>query len=104
MWRRLLLRLGSGLLTLWAVSLFVFLGTQLLPGDAAQAALGQNASPALIAGLRHEFGLNRPVLVRYGEWLTGLIHGDLGRSLPSGDPVGGLLADRVRNTAVLAAI
>lgn len=104
MWRRLLLRLGSGLLTLWAVSLFVFLGTQLLPGDAAQAALGQNASPALIAGLRHEFGLNRPVLVRYGEWLAGLIHGDLGRSLPSGESVGLLLADHIRNTAVLAAI
>lgn len=104
MWRRLLLRLGSGLLTLWAVSLFVFLGTQLLPGDAAQAALGQNASPALIAGLRHEFGLNRPLMVRYGEWLAGLMHGDLGRSLPSGESVGLLLADHIRNTAVLAAI
>lgn len=104
MLRHLLLRIGSGLLTLWAVSLFVFLGTQLLPGDAAQAALGQNASPALIAGLRHEFGLNRPVLMRYGEWLAGFVHGDLGRSLPSGESVGPLLADRVRNTAVLAAI
>ena len=104
MLRHLLLRIGSGLLTLWAVSLFVFLGTQLLPGDAAQAALGQNASPALIAGLRHEFGLNRPVLVRYGEWLAGFVRGDLGRSLPSGEAVGPLLADHVRNTAVLAAI
>lgn len=104
MLRRVFVRIGVGLLTLWAVSLFVFLGTQLLPGDAAQAALGQDASPALIAGLRVEFGLNRPVLVRYGEWLAGFVHGDLGRSLPSGESVGHLLADHMRNTAVLAAI
>lgn len=104
MLRRLLLRLGAGLLTLWAVSLLVYLGTQLLPGDAAQAALGQQATPQLVAGLRKQFGLDRPLLVRYSEWLSGIVHGDLGRSLPSGSPVASVLSDHIRNTATLAAI
>ena len=55
----------------WAASLVVFLGTQLLPGDAAQAALGQTATPQLVEALRKDLGLNRPVLVRYWEWLGG---------------------------------
>ena len=103
MLRRILTRIGIGLLTLWAVSLLVFLSTQLLPGDAAQAALGQQATPQLLTGLRKEFGLDRPVIVRYGEWLAGLVHGDFGRSLPSGDSVASLLGDHIRNTATLAA-
>lgn len=102
--RHILIRIGVGLLTLWAVSLLVFLATQLLPGDAARAALGQQATPQLVAGLRREFGLDRPVLVRYGAWLGGFLRGDLGRSLPSGDPVARILGDHIRNTAALAAL
>lgn len=104
MLRRILGRVAVGVLTLWAVSLLVFLATQLLPGDAAQAALGQQATPQLVAGLRKQFGLDRPVFVRYGEWLAGFVHGDLGHSLPSGTPVASLLADHVRNTAALAGL
>ena len=102
MLRRVAIRIGAGLLTLWAVSLLVFVGTQLLPGDAARAALGQQATPQLAAALRKQFGLDRPVMVRYGEWLSGIVHGNLGRSLPSGDPVASVLGDHIRNTAVLA--
>ncbi len=101
MLRRILVRIGVGLATLWAVTALVFLGTEALPGDAATAALGREATPALVQGLRKEFGLDRPVLVRYGKWLDGLLHGNLGRSLPSGDPVTSIIGDKVRNTAVL---
>jgi len=104
MFRLIATRLAIGLLTLWAASLLVFLGTQLLPGDAAQAALGQLATPQLVAQTRHDFGLDRPVLVRYGAWLAGVVRGDLGRSLPSGEAVSPLLGDRIRNTAVLALV
>jgi peptide/nickel transport system permease protein len=102
--RLVLIRIGVGLLTLWAVSLVVFLGTQLLPGDAARVAMGHEAPPELVAAVRKSFGLDRPVLVRYGEWLAGLAHGDLGRSLPSGATVLSIIGDHIRNTVALAAI
>jgi peptide/nickel transport system permease protein len=100
--RLILIRAGIGLLTLWAASLVVFLGTQLLPGDAAQAALGQQATPQLVAALRADLGLDRPVFVRYWEWLGGFVQGDFGLSLPSKEPVASILGNRIRNTAVLA--
>jgi peptide/nickel transport system permease protein len=102
--RLILIRVGVGLLTLWAASLVVFLATQLLPGDAAQAALGQQATPQLVAALRKDLGLDRPVMVRYKNWLVGLAHGDFGQSLPSKEPVGNIIGDHIRNTAVLALV
>jgi peptide/nickel transport system permease protein len=102
--RLILIRAGLGLLTLWAASLVVFLGTQLLPGDAAEAALGQQATPQLVAALRKDLGLDRPVLARYGDWLAGFVRGDFGLSLPSKEPVINIVGDRVRNTGVLALI
>ena len=104
MLRLILIRACVGLLTLWAASLVVFLGTQLLPGDAAQAALGQQATPQLVAALRKDLGLDRPVLVRYGEWLAGFVHGDFGLSMPSKEPVANIIGDRIRNTGILALI
>jgi peptide/nickel transport system permease protein len=104
MLRVALVRVGVGLLTLWAVSLVVFLGTEALPGDAATAALGREATPEAVAELRAQFQLDRPVLTRYWEWLSGFVQGDLGRSLPSGERVSSLVADPVANTAVLAAV
>ena len=104
MCRLVLIRIGVGLLTLWAVSLVVFLGTQLLPGDAARVALGHEAPAALVAAVRKSFGLDRPVLVRYGEWLAGFVHGDLGRSLPSGATVASIIGDHIRNTVALATV
>lgn len=99
--RTILTRLGIGLATLWVISALVFLGMEALPGDAAQATLGRDATPRLVAQLRDEFGLNRPLLVRYGDWLGGIVHGDLGRSIPSGDPVTSIISDRARNTGLL---
>ena len=103
MLRRILVRVAVALVTLWGVSVVVFLGTEALPGDAATATLGQQATPELLAGLREEFGLDRPLLERYGEWLSGFVRGDLGRSVPSGDPVTEVIGGKARNTAVLSA-
>jgi len=98
------LRLGAGVLTLLAASALIYLGVSALPGDAATAALGKDATPALVAGLRKQFGLDRPLLTRYGAWLTGFLHGDLGRSLPNGQPVADVIHDKVWNTIVLAGV
>jgi peptide/nickel transport system permease protein len=97
----ILMRLGAAVLTLLAVSLVVFGGTEALPGDAATAVLGREATPDTVAKLRNDFGLDRPVTTRYVEWLKGFAQGDLGRSVPSGDSVATLISDPVRNTAVL---
>src|SRR5690349_18647217 len=102
MLRRILVRVAIGVATLLAVSAIVFLGTEALPGDAAQAVLGQTATPQLLRQYRHDWGLDKPVLTRYGEWLSGFVHGDLGQSLPSGDPVSRIISDKARNTFALA--
>ena len=104
MGRLILTRVGVGLLLLAAASILIFLGVAALPGDAAQAALGQQATPALLHQLRHDFGLDRPLLTQYWDWLSGFAHGDLGRSLPSGQPVSDVVGDKLRNSAVLAGL
>jgi peptide/nickel transport system permease protein len=95
--RRLLL----GLLVLWLVSIVVFAATQALPGDPARAILGRTATPASLAALREQLGLDRPVLEQYWEWILGLLQGDLGTSLAAQRPVSELLGDRFVNTAFL---
>jgi peptide/nickel transport system permease protein len=100
--RRILIRVAVATVTLWAASVAVFLGVEALPGDAATAALGRSATPELVAGLRQQYGLDRPATERYVDWLRGVLHGDLGRSLPSGDEVSVVIGDKIRNTAVLA--
>lgn len=97
-------RLGSGALTLLIVSLVIFTITALLPGDAAQALLGQEATPETVAALRAQFGLDQPAHLRYVNWLAGLLTGDPGNSLVNGLPVGELIAGRLPNTLTLAAI
>ena len=99
-----MLRMCVGLATLFAASVVVFVGTEALPGDAAQAALGNTATPQLLAQYRKDFNLDRPILQRYADWLAGLPRGDLGKSLPSGQAVSSIVGDKIRNTAVLAGI
>jgi peptide/nickel transport system permease protein len=96
-------RLGIGVLTLLIVSLVVFVLTSLLPGDAAQEQLGQEATPEAVAALRAQFGLDQPVHLRYLSWLGGLVTGNPGVSLVSGMPVDDLIASRLPNTLKLAA-
>ena len=99
----ILKRIALGVFTLWLVSLLVFAGTQLLPGDVASAILGQSATPEALAALRHDLGLEVPALIRYGHWLWGFVRGDLGQSLANQQPVAELLWPRFWNTMFLAA-
>lgn len=99
---RALKRLAWGIFTLWVVSVVIFLGIELLPGDAAEAILGRNATDAAVATLRHELRLDLPFYLRYFGWLAGLLHGDLGHSLASGRAVSELIGGRLENTLFLA--
>lgn len=100
----ILRRVGAGFLTLLIVSAAVFFITAMLPGDAAQMILGQNATPETVAALREQLGLNQPLLTRYLSWLYGLIQGDFGISYASHMPVKQLVATRVPATFELAGI
>jgi len=97
-------RTGAGILTLLIVSAVVFFITSLLPGDAAQMILGQNATPETVAALRAQLGLDQPLLLRYFSWLGGMLQGDFGTSFASHLPVTQLVAQRVPATFELAAI
>jgi peptide/nickel transport system permease protein len=97
-------RFASSLLTLLLVSVTIFIIAQLLPGDAAQEALGQSATPQQVAALRHEMGLDRPAHVRYASWLTGMVSGDPGQSLVANMPVADVISARLPNSLLLAAL
>jgi len=96
-------RVALGLLLLWAASVLIFVGTQILPGDVAQSILGQSATPVTLANLREELGLNQPPLTRYLGWLAGVLHGDLGHALTNGQDIAQAMAKRLGNTLFLAA-
>jgi peptide/nickel transport system permease protein len=104
MLRLIVTRLAVSLLTLWIVSVLVFGATALLPGDVAQAVLGQAATPEAVAGLRAAMHLDQPAWLRYLIWLGGLLHGDPGRSLVNHLPVSELIGTRLPNSLLLAAL
>jgi peptide/nickel transport system permease protein len=95
-------RLALGFLTLFVVTLLIFGAIQLLPGDPAQAILGQAATPETLAALRHELGLDLPAWQRYVNWIGGVLHGDFGVSLANKRPIAELIAGRLGNTLFLA--
>lgn len=101
--KQILHRLLLGILTLWLVSVLIFVGTELLPGDVASAILGQNGTPETIAALRLQLGLDQPAVYRYLHWFSGVLHGDLGNSLTNNQPIGAELLPRLANTLFLAA-
>jgi peptide/nickel transport system permease protein len=96
-------RFGLGLITLWAASVLIFAGTELLPGDLASSILQNSATPESLAEMRKELGLDRPALVRYGEWLGNAAVGDFGHSLASHRDVVEEITPRLKNTLFLAA-
>ncbi len=100
--RMLAQRLSLGLLTLFVVSLIIFLGVSLLPGDAAQAMLGQFATPETVAALRERMGLDQPGYIRYFTWLGGILQGDFGVSISNNREIADLLGGRFANTLFLA--
>jgi peptide/nickel transport system permease protein len=97
-------RIGHTALTLLAMSLVVFIGTNLLPGDVADALLGQAATPEATAALRSAMHLNEPAPLRYLHWLGGLLAGNPGESLVSHIPVAKLIGSRLGNSLLLAGL
>ncbi|MEA9391955.1 ABC transporter permease [Acerihabitans sp. TG2] len=98
----ILRRLAGGLLMVLAVSVLIFAGLNLLPGDTATAILGQSATPASVQALRLQLGLDQPALWRYLHWLGGVLQGDFGISLTSRDNISITLWVRLKNTLFLA--
>ena len=97
-------RLLYGVVTLLAVSFLIFGGTELLPGDVAEAILGQGATPEAVAAIRADLDLDRPAWERYADWLGGILSGDLGTSLTSKRPIDEMIGARLGNTLTLAAV
>ena len=95
-------RLALGLLTLFIVSLIIFLSVEMLPGDITEAILGQGATPETVAAFRRELGLDVPAHLRYLAWLGDIAQGDLGRSLASKRDIAELIGGRLMNTLFLA--
>ena len=83
------------------MSLVIFAGVELLPGDLATAFLGREATPTRLVSLRAELGLDQPATVRYVNWLGNVLQGDLGMSLARKKPIGELIGLRMRNTLLL---
>ena len=97
-------RLALGLLLLIAASVLIFVGTQILPGDVAQAVLGQNATPEALANMRAQMGLDQPASSRYFQWLFNALHGDLGTALSNGRDIATAIGGRLKNTLFLASV
>jgi peptide/nickel transport system permease protein len=97
-------RLALGVGTLFVVSVLIFAGTQLLPGDVAQAILGQSATAEAVAAIRKDLNLDRPAVVRYFDWLGHSLEGDLGTSLANREPITQMISGRLGNTLFLASV
>ena len=114
----ILQRLGLGLVTLFVVSIVIFTAVNLLPGDFAQSILGQGATKDAVEAIRKDLGLDQPFFVRYLDWLSGAVRGDLGTSFAAAnfssfvgsDAGSGLgivaqtIAPRFENTMFLAGV
>jgi peptide/nickel transport system permease protein len=94
-------RIALGILTIFAVSVVIFLATQALPGNAAYAVLGHSATPQRLKALEDQLHLNRSLVAQYGSWIGGVLHGDFGTSLANGEKVSHLIGPRLVNSAVL---
>jgi peptide/nickel transport system permease protein len=97
-------RLALGLLVLFAVSLIIFLGVELLPGDLCQEIQGQGATKETVAACRRELGLDQPPITRYLSWLGGVLQGDFGVSLANQREISELIGVRLSNTIFLALV
>nr|WP_254273297.1 ABC transporter permease [Halomicroarcula marina] len=102
MYNYVLRRIGFMTVTLFLVTLIAFAVTNILPGNVALVILGPNANAESIQALEAQLGLNRPLYVQYIDWVLGLLQGDMGESLRFGDPVAGLIAERLPRSLLLA--
>ncbi len=98
-------RLLSGVLTLIAATAVVFMTMELLPGDAATAILqGRASDQVALEAMREKLGLNRPAIMRYGEWLAGMAELDFGISRANDVPISTLIAPKAKATAIVLAV
>jgi peptide/nickel transport system permease protein len=97
-------RFGYLLLTMVAVSLLVFVLNEFSPGQVARKILGPYALDNEIVILTKQMGLDRPILVRYVQWLWQILHGDLGKSTLWGVPVNDIIWDRLLHTLIIASL
>jgi peptide/nickel transport system permease protein len=95
-------RTAAALLTLLIVSILIFIGTAVLPGDAANAILGRNATPQSLKALREQLHLDQSTIQQYREWISGIARGDFGTSAASGIPITTLISGPAKNSAILA--
>lgn len=102
--RFILRRIGLALVTLWLLSVLVFVGTQLLPGDVGRRVLGPFAAQEAVDALNARLGTDRPLLVQYWDWTTSAVTGDLGFSISFARPVSEMLGRALVNSAKLAAL
>jgi peptide/nickel transport system permease protein len=102
--RLIVRRLALGVLTLFLISLVVFAAVLALPGDAATAILGRDATPERLAALRDQLNLNDSVVSQYLQWIGDVLTGSFGESAATQEPVSELLSDRVANTAFLVLV
>lgn len=97
-------RIEIGIILLWVVSVLIFALTQVLPGDAAQIRLGQQATPETLAALRKELGLDKPWYMQYFIWMGNLLSGNLGISAAGGATIESLIGNTVFMTGIVALI
>ena len=97
-------RLGLGVVTLFVVSLVIFVAVEMLPGNFAREILGQGATPEAVAAIEKELGLDQPPHLRYVQWLGNAIQGDFGISFGNRRPVAEQLENRFANTLFLALV
>ena len=95
-------RLGLGLIILWVISLIIFFMVEALPGDIAQAVLGQGATEENLAAMRKEMGLDKSAIVRYLGWLGNAVTLDFGSSIVTKEPVVNVIGERFIKTLFLA--
>lgn len=97
-------RFAAFILTLFAASVVLFMTISVLPGSAAKSALGMEATPQAIARFEAQRGLDRPLVLQYGEWLSKTLSGDFGTSFQNSVPVGPELLKRIPVTLELATL
>ena len=96
--------MGLALITLWILSVIVFAAGQLLPGDPGRAILGPLAEQRAVTTLDHQLGVDKPLVTQYWNWLTGILHGDLGTSYTYQQPIRPFITTALWNSLKLAAV
>ncbi|MFM8835541.1 MAG: ABC transporter permease, partial [Actinomycetota bacterium] len=104
MLRFIVKRIGLSILTLFLVSVIVFIMTSIMPGDIAKQILGRDATPEAFEIWNKEKGFDKPLVVQYGRWIGGVITGDLGTSLQYEMPVSEILGPAASKSAQLAIV